>query len=69
MNPLILIGILFALLLALIGYACIVVGSDADRAEEAYLEQRRAQTNRRNEPAEREINPMNRRNRGDHRWL
>ena len=54
MNPLIIIAILFALLLALTGYACIVVGGDADRAEEAYLERRRAQTNRREEPAERE---------------
>ena len=54
MNPLIIIAILFALLLALIGYACIVVGGNADRAEEAYLERRRAQTNRRNESAERE---------------
>ena len=54
MNPLIIIAILFALLLALIGYACIVVGGDADRAEEAWLERRRAETNRRNEPAAKE---------------
>ena len=53
MNPLVILLILFALLLALIGYACIVVGGDADRAEEAYLERRYAQTNRRDESAER----------------
>lgn len=54
MNPLVILLILIALFLALMGYACIVVGGDADRAEEAYLERRRAQTNRRNESAERE---------------
>ena len=54
MNLLVILLILFALFLALIGYACIVVGGDADRAEEAWLEQRRAQTNRRDGPAAKE---------------
>lgn len=54
MNPLVILLILFALLLALIGYACIVVGGNVDRAEEAWLERKHAQTNRRNESAESE---------------
>lgn len=41
MNPLILIGILFMLFCGMIGYACIVVGSDAERESEAYIEQKR----------------------------
>ena len=41
MNPLVILLILIALLLALMGYACIIVGSDAERESEAYIEQKR----------------------------
>ena len=54
MNPLVILLILIALFLALMCYACIIVGSDAERAEEAYREQRLAQRNCREEPAGRE---------------
>lgn len=49
MNPLVILLILFALLLALIGYACIVVGSDAERESEAYIEQKRKREERQKE--------------------
>lgn len=41
MNPLVILLILIALFLALMGYACIIVGSDAERESEAYIEQKR----------------------------
>ena len=41
MNPLVILLILIVLLLALMGYACIIVGSDAERESEAYIEQKR----------------------------
>lgn len=41
MNPLVILLVLIALFLALMGYACIVVGSDAERESEAYIEQKR----------------------------
>lgn len=49
MNPLILIGILFILFCGMIGYACIVVGSDAERQSEAYIEQKRKREERQKE--------------------
>ncbi len=41
MNPLVILLVLIALFLALMGYACIIVGSDAERESEAYIEQKR----------------------------
>ena len=41
MNPLVILLILIALFLALMCYACIIVGSDAERESEAYIEQKR----------------------------
>ena len=49
MNPLILIGILLILFCGMIGYACIVVGSDAERQSEAYIEQKRKREERQKE--------------------
>ena len=49
MNPLILIGILFILFCGMTGYACIVVGSDAERQSEAYIEQKRKREERQKE--------------------
>ena len=39
---LIIIGVALVLLLALIGYACIIVGSDAEREMEAWERERNA---------------------------
>ena len=39
---LIIIGIVLAVLLALMGYACVVVGSDAERQMEAWERERNA---------------------------
>ena len=41
MNPLVILLVMTALFLALMGYACIIVGSDAERESEAYIEQKR----------------------------
>ena len=49
MNPLVILLVLIALLLALMGYACIVVGSDAERQSEAYIEQKRKREERQKE--------------------
>ena len=41
MNPLVILLILIALFLALMCYACLIVGSDYERQSEAYIEQKR----------------------------
>ena len=41
MNPWIFIGIILVLFCSVMGYACIIVGSDAERESEAYIEQKR----------------------------
>ena len=41
MNPLIFIGIILVLFCGVMGYACIILGSDAERESEAYIEQKR----------------------------
>ena len=46
---LIIIGIALVVLLALMGYACIIVGSDAERESEAYIEQKRKREERQKE--------------------
>lgn len=50
MNPLILIGILLVLFCGVIGYACIIVGSDAERESEAYIERKRIREKQQREP-------------------
>ena len=50
MNPLILIGILLVLFCGMIGYACIIVGSDAERESEAYIERKRIREEQQREP-------------------
>ena len=50
MNPLVILLVLIALFLALMGYACIIVGSDAERESEAYIEQKRIREEQQNGP-------------------
>ncbi len=49
MNPLVILLILIALFLALMCYACLIVGSDYERQSEAYIEQRRKREERQKE--------------------
>ena len=50
MNLLVILLILIALFLALLCYACIIVGSDAERESEAYIEQKRIREEQQREP-------------------
>ena len=52
MNPLVILLVLIALFLALMGYACIIVGSDAERESEAYIEQKRIREEQQKGPTE-----------------
>lgn len=49
MNPLVILLILIALFLALMCYACLVVGSDYERQSEAYIEQKKIREERQKE--------------------
>ena len=49
MNPWIFNGIILVLFCSVMGYACIVVGSDAERQSEAYIEQKRKREERQKE--------------------
>lgn len=49
MNPLIFIGIILVLFCGVMGYACIILGSDAERQSEAYIEQKRKREEREKE--------------------
>ena len=50
MNPLIFIGIILVLFCGVMGYACIILGSDAERESEAYIERKRIREEQQREP-------------------